>query len=273
MQELPELEIYRVMLAERYAGAQITGFQVHNHKITDLSEDQLNVEIIDKTVWFVERRAQHLIFHLDNGRRLVLHISNQAYLYSYLKDENYDSSKASVTMQFGNRHLSFHGLQRGDIQLLTVKGVEEYMKNFGPDPLNKRLSLNKFIEKFAKKRSSLKTALMDQSCIAGIGPVYADEIAYEAGIRPDLKLSEMDAESWEKLFVAMGSILRESISHGGAGQKPLFANDIFTGGYSERFKVIEREGTDCIRCGGTIEKISIGARKAFICPNCQSKPQ
>ncbi|GKU79264.1 Fpg/Nei family DNA glycosylase [Paenibacillus sp. L3-i20] len=270
MQELPELDIYRSMLAERFAGAELTALHIKQNKLTNLSSDQIIEEINGKTVWFVERRAQHLVFHLDNGKRLVIQISNQSYLYSHTPSEQYDISKAAITLQFGDRMLSVFGLRADDLQLMTVKAVEVYMKAFGSDPLDKRLTLNRFIEKFSKKRSSLKTALMDQTIIAGIGTVYSDEIAFAAGIRPDTKLTELNSTRWEQLYTAMGNVLREAISHGGAGLNPLFANDILTGGYSERFKVFDREGLTCTCCGETIVKITVGNRKAFACPKCQS---
>ncbi|MFD0587050.1 Fpg/Nei family DNA glycosylase [Paenibacillus sp. GCM10027627] len=269
MQELPELEIYRAVLAERFAGALITKVAVKQEKLIQ-EEDftLLENEIVGKTVWFVERRAQHLIFHLDNGKRLLVLVSNSAYVYCSQPEEQ-EKADASLTLHFDGRRLSFFGLKAGDIAIMTVKAVEQYMKDRGLDPLDKRFSLIRLKEQFAKKKSSLKTALMDEKLLSGIGPVYSDEIAFAAGLAPDTKVASFDEKQWEKLHHALGSVLRDSISHGGAGERPLFAGDIFTGGFKERLQVYNREGETCTRCGGEIKRGIAGNRKTFACGACQ----
>lgn len=270
MQELPELDIYRAMIAERFAGAQITGMSIHSDQL--LQDGQMSEQdIVGQTIWFVERRAQHLIFHLDNGKRLLLHLSDGANVYSssVSTEETEDLAQASIVFRFGERQLAFYGLRAGDAALMSVKSLEAYMKEFGPDPLDKRLTLTRFIERFAKKRSALKTALMDDRIISGIGAVYSDEIAFEARLRPEVKVSSLNQEEWERLYAAVGTVLRDSITHGGAGSKPLFEGDILTGGYAERLRVYNRDGGACERCGGTVRKLTVGGRKAYACDKCQ----
>lgn len=273
MLELPELDIYRAVLAERYAGAQITGMTIHSENLIQDGQQGIEQDVTQQTIWFVERRAQHLVFHLDNGKRLLIHLSDgaSAYCSNASTDETEDRREASAAIRFGDRQLSFYGLRAGDVGLMSVKDLEAYMKEFGPDPLDKRLTFNRFTERFAKKRSALKTALMDERIITGIGTVYSDEIAFEARLRPEVKVSSLTHEEWERLFSAVGSVLRESISHGGAGNHPLFEGDILTGGYAERFRVYNRDGEACERCGGTVRKFTVGGRKAYACDGCQEE--
>ncbi|RIX53607.1 Fpg/Nei family DNA glycosylase [Paenibacillus nanensis] len=270
MQELPELDIYRAMIAERFAGAQITGMTIHSDQLFQDGQAS-EQDIVGQTIWFVERRAQHLIFHLDNGKRLLIHLSEGANVYSssVSPEETEDPSQASIVIRFGERQLAFYGLRAGDAALMSVKSLEAYMKEFGPDPLDKRLTLNRFIERFAKKRSALKTALIDDRIISGIGTVYSDEIAFEARLRPEVKVSSLNQEEWERLYAAVGTVLRDSITHGGAASKPLFEGDILTGGYAERLRVYNRDGHACERCGGTVRKLTVGGRKAYACDTCQ----
>lgn len=268
MQELPELDIYRAMLAERYAGAQITAMTIHQSSITMNDQEQLIKDVIGKTIWFVERRAQHLVFHLDNGKRLLIYVSNGSYVYCDSSEET-EIRSVSCTLHLGDRRLLFIGLRDGDLSLMTVKELESFMKHYGPDPLDKRLTLTRFVERFTKKRSALKTALMDERIISGIGNVYSDEIAFAARLRPEAKVSSFHSEEWERLYTAMGSVLREAISFGGSGVQPLFDGDCFTGGYAERLQAYNREGEACPRCGGTIRRLAIGNRKAFACSSCQ----
>lgn len=269
MQELPELDIYRAFLAEQFSGAQITGIEVSNAKAFQASTEQLNKDVIGTIVWFIERRGKHLLFHLDNGKRLMLHLSAGAYLYKGSETDK-PSRAAQVTIRFGEQTVYCVALRADDMQLLTVKDVEEQLRRLGPDPFDKRLTLERFVDRFAKKRGSLKTALVDQYVISGIGPVYADEIAYAAKLRPDAKIPVLEPDSWERLYAAMHKVLKEAISFGGAGDQPFAEGDSLTGGYSTHFKVYDREGEACPDCAGKIEKIEVSGRKAFVCPSCQN---
>lgn len=270
MQELPEVDIYRAILAERYAGAQVTAIHIHKELRETDGDAGLSQDVVGQSIWFVERRAQHLIFHLENGKRLLVRVSDGVTAYCGLAAEQSHPSEPSLAMDFQERRLSFYGLRSGDLSIMSVKELESYMKAFGLDPLDKRLTPNRLMERFAKKRSSLKTALMDEKLITGIGSVYSDEIAFEARIRPEAKVASLGEKEWERLHAAIVHVLREAISHGGIGDSPLFEGDILTGGYKERLQAYNRAGEACYRCGGTIQKIAVGSRKAFACDGCQS---
>lgn len=270
MHELPELEIYRAELTEHFAGAQITGIEVTNAKVFQVSTEQLERDIVGKMVWFIERRGKHLLFHLDNGKRIMLHLSQGAYLYKG-SDEDQPSRAAQVIMRFANQILYIIGLRADDMQMLTVKGVEEQLGQFGPDPFEKRLNLDRFIERFAKKRGSLKAALIDQHVLSGIGSIYADEICFEAAVRPDSKIPALESKTWERVYAAMHKVLKEAISHGGVGDQPFSEDDKLTGGYNAQLQVHNREGQSCRRCGASIERINVSARKAFVCLSCQKE--
>ncbi|MCU6708193.1 endonuclease VIII [Paenibacillus sp. J5C_2022] len=265
MHELPELYLYRAMLAERYAGARITAWNFHD-KLVD--GDGME-EVIGSTVWYVERRANHLVFHLDIGKRLVLYMSNKSYLFSGAPDDH-GCQNAMLTIGFGDdRTLAIYGLNKGDVQLLSVKAVEEQLRGYGLDPLDKGFNGDMLRKRLSKKRSSMKAALMDQKTIAGIGAVYSDEIMFAAGIRPDMRANSLSAELWERLYRAIVSVLQEAISHGGITKQPMHDQDSLSGGYAERLQVYGREGEACKRCGGTVSKVLASGRKAYACLSCQ----
>jgi formamidopyrimidine-DNA glycosylase len=267
MQELPELELYRALLAERFAGAAITALEFPMGEQPEVYT-MLQEHIAGKYVWFVERRADLVVFHLDNGKRLTISLADHAALFVASGAEAPEDG-ISFRLRFGDRSLEFTGVTADDIALMTVKELEAEMKGKGIDPFDKRLTLAKFMDRFAKKRSSIKTALLDRNLVLGIGPVYSDEILFEAKLRPERKVNELTAEDWELLYTAMGRVLRDAISHGGVRTGPLFAGDSFTGGYRERLAVHDMDGQICKRCGGTIKKISIAGRKSYRCPDCQ----
>ncbi|OMF38275.1 endonuclease VIII [Paenibacillus sp. FSL H8-0548] len=268
MHELPELDNYRALLAEQFAGALITGVEITNVKAFQASEEEIQRDVVGKVLWFVERRGLHLLLHLDNGKRLLLRLGQGAYLYKGSEEDRPDRA-AQVKLHFGEIVLYCVGLKSDDLQLLKVLEVEEKLGRFGYDALDKRLTIDRFIAAFAKKRSSIKTALMDQNVISGIGTVYSDEICYAAGLRPDAKIPVFERATWERLYEAMHKILKEAISHGGAGEQPFAAGDALTGGQRNLFQVYDREGQACPQCGGLIEKIEVSGRKAFVCSDCQ----
>ncbi|WP_139999186.1 Fpg/Nei family DNA glycosylase [Paenibacillus paridis] len=268
MQELPELDIYRALIAEQFAGAQITGVEISSAKSFQASEDEIQRNVIGKVLWFVERRGLHLLFHLDNGKRLLLRLGQGAYLYKGNESDKPDRA-AQVTLKFGENELYFVGLRSDELQLLTVREVEEKLGRFGYDALDKRLTIDRFISRFAKKRGAIKSALMDQNVLSGIGAAYSDEICYAAALRPDAKIPVFERETWERLYEAMHNVLKEAISEGGAGEHAFSLGDSLTGGHRGHFQVYDREGETCPRCGGIIEKIDVSGRKAFVCSDCQ----
>ncbi|AJY77992.1 Fpg/Nei family DNA glycosylase [Paenibacillus beijingensis] len=270
MPEYPEMEHYRQLLGERIAGQQIVGAKVTRDKSINIAPEQFRQRLIGRSVWFVERRGKHLLFHLDNGERLVLHLMLGGWLF-YGTEEQRPERTVQVTLSFPSGNLYFIGLRLGYLHLLSAKEADAKLSELGPEPFDKRLTLERFRERFKGKRGTLKTALVDQRVIAGIGNCYADEIAYEAALRPDAKLTGLTPESFERLYAGMHTMLQEAASKGGYMEHPLYAGDELTGGYNDDCKVYDRPGEICYRCGGTIEQHEVSSRKVFFCPSCQKE--
>lgn len=269
MLELPEIENYRAGLANRFAGAQITGIEATNSKSFQANIEQLKRDAEGKVVWFIERRGKYLLFHLDNGKRLILQLTNAAFLYIGSNDDRPDK-QAQLAVCFGDAVLYAGGLRSDHLKLLSVREAESLFSDLGADPIDKKLSLNRFIERFASKRGALRPALLDTSVIQAIGGAYADEILFQAGLLPDTKIPIMDRSAWERLHEAMHKVLEEAITNGGAGDFPLTKDDTATGGHKQYFRVYGREGERCLNCGSEIVSVEQSGRKAYYCPKCQS---
>lgn len=270
MPELPEMETYRKLLNDEIAGALITGTEVTREKSINVTPEQFDEQLRGRSIWYIERRGKHLIFHLDNGKRLELHLMLGGFMFFGQEEDKPDRS-AQVTLRLDRGNLYFMGLRLGHLHLMSVKEVEGALSGLGPDPFDKRLTPEKFASLFDKKRGSLKASLVDQHVIAGIGNCYADEIAYAASIRPDAKIPLLQDADWERLHRSMHSVLKEAISRGGYMEQPLTVADTLTGGYDDLCQVYDRAGETCNRCGGTIEQIEVSSRKAFLCPSCQKE--
>lgn len=277
MPEYPEMEHYRKLLAERIAGQPIMKVLVTRPKSINVPVETFEQELVGRTVWFVERRGKMILFHLDNGKRLLLHLmlggliryeSHTLLTPEGLPQERPDRS-VQVTLGFPAGDVCFIGLRLGYLHLLTVKETLARLADLGPEPFDARLTLDKFKERFKGKRGSLKTSFVDQHVIAGIGNCYADEIAFEAGLRPDARISTIEPESWERLYNAMHAVLNDAVAHGGYMELPFANDDTVTGGYNERCRVYDRGGEPCPRCDGTIVQTELNARKLFYCPSCQ----
>lgn len=268
MPEWPEMETYRRMLAGRIVGQPITSVEVTRPKSINVPAEQFERELAGRTVWFVERRGKMLLFHLDDGKRLLLHLMLGGLIH-FGGAEDKPERTVQVSIGFPSGEISFIGLRLGYIHLLTAKEVENQLGKLGPDPFDKRLTLERFKERFAKKRGALKTSLVNQNVISGIGNCYSDEIAFAAGLLPGAQISDLEEDAWERLYTAMHEVLNEALAYGGYMEMPFTAGDTLTGGYNERCRVYDRAGEPCVRCGGTIEKGELNSRKTFYCPSCQ----
>ena len=270
MPELPEMENYRILLSEHILDLPITDVIVNREKTINTAPDVFIQELTGNRIIFVERRAKHLIFHLANGKRLVLHLMLGGMLFWGTENERPDRS-TQVEIQFGEHILYFIGLRLGYLHLMTSKETEAAMSDLGPEPLDRRMNKERFAGLLKGRRGTLKTTLVNQHIIAGIGNCYLDEIAFAAGLRPSSKTQNIatSPELVERLYHSMQSVLREAASEGGYMEMPLMQGDTKTGKFDEQCRVYDREGEACPRCGGPIERVEITGKKAFFCPKCQ----
>ncbi len=140
MPEWPEMETYRKMLTGTVAGQTIQAVEVAREKTVNIPAEQFKQELAGRTIWFVERRGKYILFHLDNGKRLLLHLMLGGLMYYGTEDDKPDRT-TQVTFQFDKGHLYFIGLRLGFLHYLSVKEVEERIGDLGLDPFDKRLTL------------------------------------------------------------------------------------------------------------------------------------
>ncbi|WP_138493472.1 Fpg/Nei family DNA glycosylase [Paenibacillus pinistramenti] len=268
MPEWPEMENYRSLLSALLLDKEISGVVINREKSVNLEPEVFGQELIGRKIIFVERRAKYLIFHLNNGRRLLLHLMLGGLLY-FGNDKDKPKRNTQVEIQFGDQTLYFIGLRLGYLHLLTAKQTEEVLSELGPELLDRRMNEEKFVKLLSGRKGMLKTTLVNQNIVAGIGNCYADEIAFAAELRPDVKLQELDEQDLIRLYKAVRDVLMDAAEHGGYMELPLTADDKLTGGYNDLCKVYDREGESCVRCGHPIVKTELASRKAFYCADCQ----
>jgi formamidopyrimidine-DNA glycosylase len=162
----------------------------------------------------------------------------------------------------------------GKIKLFR-KGEQEKDKEIyllGEEPLNKNFSLEKFSEIISQRgKSNIKTLLLNQSIIAGIGNIYACEILYEAGVDPQRRAGDLSFEEIERVHFFIKKLLRKAIRHRGTSDSDYRDTSGAPGGFQNYLKVYNRKGRECLgeNCNCKIEKIKIGQRGTYWCPGCQ----
>lgn len=156
--------------------------------------------------------------------------------------------------------------------VLSLSELERVVPSFGSlgiEPLEK-IKAEQLTECLSKRRQAIKTALLDQSLIAGIGNIYADEILFETGIHPLTKASSITSEQIKLLTSTIPKVLEQAINHGGSSIKDFVDSDGVNGNYQHKALVYGRDGKPCHRCRSIIERIKISGRSAHFCSLCQN---
>lgn len=268
MPELPEMETYKKLLDIKLTGKAITEVEINREKSINIPSLEFVQEVKGKQIIKIDRRAKHLIFRLNSGKNLLLHLMLGGWMYIGSEYDNPNRTK-QVILSFGDVKLYFIGLRLGYLHLLDEQDLQQKLSDLGPEPLEPTFTFNHFQDILQSKRGKLKTTLINQKIISGIGNCYSDEICFEAKIKPTVTVDFLEKDSLFSVYNSIHTVLQSAISLGGYMDNPLFLEDQHTGGYNDHVLVYDREGEKCKRCGGTIIKTELSSRKCFYCPDCQ----
>lgn len=242
------------------------------------------------TVTGVRRRAKHILIDLDNGFTIIIHMKMTGHLMigkwqqesgkwkpeskvGPLNDPYNRHIHVVFTLSDG-RHLAFCDSRKfGTIVVEKTDSLAtERFANLGPEPLETSFTHNHLKERCMKSPArAIKTVLMDQHIVAGIGNIYSDEILHQAHILPTRTPSSLDIHDWTRLYKAMKSVLAEGIDFGGDSTSDYRNIHGERGAFHAQHNVYLRTGKTCVtpRCTGSIEKKTIGGRSAHFCSTCQ----
>lgn len=282
MPELPEVETVKKELAKRIIGQKIVQVKILEKK-QFFGDPEL---IIGQKIVKLWRRAKILAVDI-NGLTLLIHLkmtgqiiylSNKKKLISvghplpFGPDQLPNKmTRIIIGLDDGSR-LFFNDLRKfGWLKVLTKKQVESELSSLGPEPLGKDFTLKYFINSLRKTRRTVKTVLLDQAVVAGIGNIYANEALFEAEIDPRRQANSLSDQEIAKLHQAIKRILLEAINYGGtsAADQAYIKPDASPGRYQEKLRVYQRDGQKCYRCGGIIARFKQNGRSTFWCPGCQ----
>ncbi|MDF2723408.1 MAG: formamidopyrimidine-DNA glycosylase [Paenibacillus sp.] len=268
MPELPEMETYKTLLNQHIVHKRITGVQIEREKSINVPADDFRRQVEGQSITNVSRRAKHLLFHLDSGGCLLLHLMLGGWMF-YGTERDKPDRTAQVILTFGERSLYFIGLRLGYLHLMSGAELEQKLAGLGPEPLAPDFTESRFVQLLSRKRAVLKPTMTDQKTMAGIGNCYADEICFDARIKPNRHIGTLSDEDFAALYRSMNKVLHEAIRYGGYMENPLFSGDALTGGFDSRCAVYDRGGEPCVRCGSPLIQEELASRKVFYCAVCQ----
>ena len=273
MPELPEVETIKRDLEEKIKGKKVEKVVVVNDKCIKMPASGEFISGIEGRLFQqIKRRGKYLIIELDSGDNLVIHLKLTGRLIYSLKEKKLDYSKI-IFIFYDSTQLTFTDMRGfGNVWLLPDKEFERIpsLKNLGPEPLEEEFTVDKFKELLKEKRTDIKSLLMNQEFIAGIGNIYSQEALFLSGIHPKRKALSLHYEEIGRLYNNLRSVLNEAISYRGSSVDAYVDLQGEKGKYKPHLRVYGREGKNCLICGAIIQKINIKGRGTRFCPRCQS---
>lgn len=286
MPELPEVETIRIGLARLLPKRVVKDVEHNWPKSFPNAPADISNFLIGASVIEVKRRAKVLIIELSSKYSLVTHLKMTGQLVfvgterfgaghpnaDLVNDLPSKSTRVTITFTDGSR-LFFNDQRKfGWMRLLPTAEIPQidFFKKVGPEPLETSFSAHIFINRVSRrKNSSIKAALLDQTVLAGVGNIYADESLWMAKIHPATLVRDVPKAKLAKLHQAIVGVLKLSIEKGGSTDKNYVDSQGNKGSYLKFANVFRREGQPCPRCGTIIEKTRVAGRGTHFCPFCQ----
>jgi len=272
MPELPEVESIRRSLDLKTVGKTITGVRViWPSAIISMPGQDFCQMVSGREILSTGRRGKYLLINLSGGLTLIVHFRMTGRLVYYPEKTDPDKhTHVLFTLDQGELHYS--DIRKfGRIQLVPSAKVKEEkaLAKLGPEPLGESFDFDQFGLCLSKKKSTVKSALLDQCVIAGLGNIYADEALFKAGILPDRRTDSLKISEIIKLQGAVREVLTAGIKARGTSFKDYRDADGRKGMFQDSLMVYGRGGKPCKICGEPLRRKKIAGRTTVFCPNCQ----
>ncbi len=287
MPELPEVETIVRGLSKLLIGKIFLSIDFDNPKSFPNNLVDVNKFLIGSKIGTVKRRGKVIIINLTNGYSLIVHLkmtgqliyrsNQQSFGGGHPTDSligNLPDKSTRVTIDFTDSSKLFFNDQRkfGWMRLLPTIEIEniDFFKKLGPEPLESNFSWQKLYSRLVKRsKSPIKSVLLDQGILAGIGNIYADESLWMTKIHPATKVNKLSKSEIKNLYNNIRTVLNLSIDKGGSTDRNYLNAEGEKGSYLKFANVFRRQGQPCMRCGETIIKFKLNGRGTHICPNEQ----
>ena len=286
MPELPEVETIRIDLNHKLAGQTIQKVCIKLARQVRGSSSYFNKFLLEKKIGKFNRRGKLIyISFLNFDKFLLIHLKMTGQLiycqgdhliaggHSDQKEPNCEIEKHTrVIFQFKNKtSLKFNDQRTfGYLEIVSLPELDKILDKFGPEPLSREFNLKCFTKILNNRSTSIKSLLLNQERIAGIGNIYADEVLFMSGILPWREAKSLNLAEVNKLHKAIKKVLRDAIKSRGTTFNNYRDVDGNRGKFVRKLKVYGREGEPCLQCGRPIDKTKTAGRGTHYCSKCQS---
>jgi formamidopyrimidine-DNA glycosylase len=294
MPELPEVETVRRGLATVMEGRPIVRVTVRRGDLRRPVPPDFADRLAGRIVERLDRRAKYLQFHLDDGTVLLAHLGMSGRMVIEQPTEDSvtgtgeisveNSAENSVEISVGGKHehivfevgngtvIRFSDPRRfGLMDLTTEDELPDHplLRHLGPEPLDPGLDGPMLASRLSGKRTPIKSALLDQRLIAGLGNIYVCEALFDAGLSPLRSAHTVRHARADRLAATIKEVLTRAIEAGGSTLRDHVAPSGEIGYFQHSFRVYGREGEPCLSCAAPVQRIAQGGRSTFFCPTCQ----
>ena len=275
MPELPEVETVRRGLQPVMEGQRILQADVNRPDLRFALPLGMKARLEGATVTTLRRRSKYIIADLSTGESLLIHLGMSgrmlisgtalgAFHHDHAAPQKHDHV---VLHMAGGARVTFNDARRfGAMDLFQTAADHPLLARLGPEPLGNDFNESYLTKALANRRTPIKSALLDQHLVAGLGNIYVCEVLFRAGIHPARQACDTEAAP---LVPLIRTVLDEAIAAGGSSLRDYRQADGELGYFQHRFQVYDREGQPCGTCAKPIERLVQSGRSSFYCPNCQ----
>jgi formamidopyrimidine-DNA glycosylase len=272
MPELPEVETTRNGIEPYITGRTISHVIIRNPSLRWPIDSKLSDILTNQTIHSVTRRAKYLLLACDSGTLIIhlgmsgkLRVLNSEALPPHLKHDH-------VEIEVDNKYtLRYNDPRRFGAVIWTNEPIEQHklLSHLGPEPLTEEFNADYLWHKLQKRKSTLKTSIMDGKIVVGAGNIYANEALFLAKLHPKTISNTVSIKQCRSLVKIIKEVLERAIKAGGTTLKDFRKSDGQPGYFAQELNVYGRKGLDCVNCGTQIVEYKETQRATFYCPLCQ----
>ncbi|OOV86172.1 bifunctional DNA-formamidopyrimidine glycosylase/DNA-(apurinic or apyrimidinic site) lyase [Oceanospirillum linum] len=273
MPELPEVETTRKGVSPYCLKQRVKQLIVRQPSLRWPIPGDLSAQICGQQINKVERRGKYLLFHFDHGT-LIMHLGMSGSLRVLLANSGGEAvnkhDHVDIIMESGNI-LRYHDPRRFGAILWTDQPVEEHklIAHLGPEPLSDPFNADYLTQRCTKRKTAIKSLIMDSKVVVGVGNIYANEALFLSGIHPQQAAGSLKPEQLAKLTHNIRKVLQHSIEQGGTTLKDFVGGDGKPGYFAQQLNVYGRAGSECLHCKTELKEIRQSNRSSVFCPQCQ----
>jgi len=273
MPELPEVETIKRTLEARIKGLSVVSAEIFLPRlIRTPGLDEFKTLLAGRKFQELERRGKYLLLHLSQSLVIVIHLRMTGRLvYLPASHEVAPHTHLIINLDDGC-HLRYSDIRRfGTVSLVPAADLDKIpgLRSLGREPFDREFTRDYLLRQLHSRRVILKTLLLDQSFIAGLGNIYADEVLFRARIHPQQRSNALTQRQSARLFHAIRDVLKEGIENRGTTLRDYVDGEGITGNYQNLLKVHNRENQPCAICLTNIVRLRISGRSTYFCPHCQ----